>query len=59
MAVFEYKGLNQEGKSVKGRIEAESLRAAKSRLKQDGLFLQEIISASQVKKTTHPLIQRA
>ena len=58
MAVFEYKGLNQEGKSVKGRIEAESLRVAKSQLKQQGLFLQEIISAAQVKKTSHPLIQK-
>lgn len=58
MAVFEYKGLNQEGKSVKGRIEAESLRAAKSQLKQQGLFLQKVISAAQVKKTTPPLIQK-
>ena len=58
MAVFEYKSLNQEGKAIKGRIEAESLRAAKSQLKEQGLFLQEIMSASQVKKITHPLIQK-
>ena len=58
MAVFEYKSLNQEGKSVKGRIEADSLRAAKSQLKLQGLFLQEITSASQSKKTTQPLIQK-
>lgn len=58
MAVFEYKSLNQEGKTIKGRIEAESLRAAKNQLKEQGLFLQEIMSASQIKKTTHPLIQR-
>ena len=58
MAVFEYKGLNQEGKSVKGRIEAESLRTAKNQLKKQGFFLQEVISAAQIKKTSHPLIQR-
>ena len=58
MAVFEYKSLNQEGKSVKGRIEADSLRAAKSQLKLQGLFLQEIASASLSKKPIQPLIKK-
>ncbi len=42
MPVFEYKGLDQSGKLLKGTEEAESLRAAKEALKKQGLFLQEI-----------------
>ena len=42
MAVFEYKGLDSSGKSVKGQWEAESLKAAKSQLKSKKVFLQEI-----------------
>lgn len=44
MAVFEYRGLDQSGKSIKGHWEAESLKAAKSQLKAKNIFLQEIKS---------------
>ena len=58
MAVFEYKGLNQDGKAVKGRMEADSLRSAKNQLKEQGVFLQEITSASGA-KIARPLIQKS
>ncbi|WP_456341677.1 type II secretion system F family protein [Thermovibrio sp.] len=38
MAVFSYKGINQEGKEVKGVIEAPSKSAAYSLLKKKGIF---------------------
>ena len=38
MAVYEYKALNQQGRSVKGIIDAESLRGARQRLKKQGIF---------------------
>ena len=42
MAVFEYRGLDKSGKSLKGHYEADSLKAAKSQLKAKGIFLQTI-----------------
>lgn len=42
MPVFEYKGLNREGKLLRGSIDSESLRSARSQLKDQGLFLQEL-----------------
>ena len=50
MAIFEYKGLDKSGKSVKGQWEAESLKAAKNQLKTQNIFLQEIKN-----KQTEPL----
>lgn len=39
MPIFEYKGLSRQGKEVKGVIDAENLRAARMRLKKDGIFV--------------------
>ena len=47
MPIFEYKGLDQSGKFLKGNIESESLQAAKIQLKDKGVFLQEIQSKGQ------------
>ena len=44
MAVFEYRGLDGAGKAVKGRIEADSLKTAKTRLHARSVFLQDIKS---------------
>ncbi len=38
MAVFEYTALNASGKKVKGVVDAESVRAARSKLKLQGVF---------------------
>ncbi|MCB0345384.1 MAG: type II secretion system inner membrane protein GspF [Bdellovibrionales bacterium] len=38
MAVFEYTALNASGRKVKGVVDAESLRAARSKLKAQGVF---------------------
>jgi len=42
MPIFEYKGLNQAGKNVRGVVEADNGRTARSRLKKDGVFVTEI-----------------
>lgn len=42
MPVFEYKGLNQSGKNVRGSVDAENARTARTRLKKDGIFVTEI-----------------
>jgi general secretion pathway protein F len=42
MPIFEYKGLSRDGRNVKGTIDAENLRAARTRLKKDHVFVVEI-----------------
>lgn len=42
MAVFEYKALDEKGKSVKGLVEADSARAARSQLRRQGVMTTEI-----------------
>jgi general secretion pathway protein F len=42
MPVFEYKGLNQAGKTVRGSTDADNARTARTRLKKDGIFVTEI-----------------
>jgi len=42
MAVFEYKGVNATGKTVSGIIDADSLRAARTRLRSDSIYPTEV-----------------
>jgi len=42
MPIFEYKGLKRDGNNVKGVIDAENLRAARTRLKKDNIFVVDI-----------------
>ncbi len=47
MPIFEYKGLDQEGKSIKGDFEADSLKSARNHLSNRGFFLQELRAKDQ------------
>lgn len=42
MPLFEYRGLTKDGKNVKGTIDSENLRAARMKLKKDGIFVSDI-----------------
>jgi general secretion pathway protein F len=42
MPIFEYKGITREGKNTKGIVDAENLRAARLKLKKDGIFVSAI-----------------
>jgi general secretion pathway protein F len=42
MPIFEYRGMNQSGKNLRGTIDAENLRMARSRLKKDGIFVVDL-----------------
>lgn len=57
MAIYEYKGFNKKGSSVKGQIDSDSQRNARLKLKKDGIFVSEIkdkskSKAGKTKKTT-------
>lgn len=42
MALFEYKGINKLGKTVRGSVTADNQRAARVKLKKDGIFIQNL-----------------
>ena len=42
MPIFEYRGLNKNGGSVRGTTDADNIRTAKARLKKDGIFVTDI-----------------
>lgn len=42
MPIFEYRGMNQSGKNLRGTIDAENLRMARARLKKDGIFVVDL-----------------
>ena len=50
MPVFEYKGLTKQGKNVKGTLDSENLRTARSRLKKDGIFVIDLKNKKETKK---------
>jgi general secretion pathway protein F len=54
MPIFEYKGLTREGKNTKGIIDSENLRAARMKLKKDGIFVVAIEDKkkSKIKKSS-------
>lgn len=52
MPIFEYKGLNKAGKSLKGTVDADNLRNARLKLKKDGIFVVEIADKTKTKKRT-------
>lgn len=45
MPVFEYEGLNGRGKNVRGIVDAEGLRAARAKLKRQGVFATQVVEA--------------
>lgn len=42
MPIFEYKGTTRDGKNTKGVVDAENMRAARLKLKKDGVFVSSI-----------------
>lgn len=42
MPIFEYRGLNREGRNTKGVVDADNQRAARVKLKKDGIFVTDI-----------------
>lgn len=42
MPIFEYRGLTKDGKNTKGIVDADNLRAARMKLKKDGIFVVDL-----------------
>lgn len=50
MAVYEYRGLDQAGRDIKGIIDADSPRLARSKLRRSGIFPTEILTDKYTRK---------
>jgi general secretion pathway protein F len=50
MPVFDYRALNEAGKSVGGLREADSAKGLRAALRKDGLFLTEVVGEADAKK---------
>ncbi|MBC87091.1 MAG: type II secretion system protein GspF [Bdellovibrionaceae bacterium] len=51
MAVYLYKGIRRDGKSISGTIDAETMGVAKTRLKKQGVYVTTIKDKSRTKKS--------
>jgi general secretion pathway protein F len=47
MPVFEYRGLNTAGKTVKGLLEADSPKSLRAQLRKDGIFLTDVLGQAE------------
>jgi general secretion pathway protein F len=54
MMLYEYKGLTSEGREIKGMIDAESPKTARSRLKSQGIFPTEVYEGAGVSQKEAP-----
>lgn len=50
MALYEYKGLNRKGKTVRGTVNADNQRSARAQLKKEGVFIQSLKDRTKKKK---------
>jgi general secretion pathway protein F len=50
MPIYEYKGLNKAGKNVRGTVDAENLRAARMKLKKEGVFVVDLADKTKRQK---------
>jgi general secretion pathway protein F len=47
MPIFEYRGLNKNGSNVRGTVDADNIRTAKTKLKRDGIFVTDVKDKSK------------
>ncbi len=50
MPVFEYEGLDSRGRSVRGIVDAEGPRAARAKLRRDGVFATRVAEARRAER---------
>ncbi|MBI3017953.1 MAG: type II secretion system inner membrane protein GspF [Deltaproteobacteria bacterium] len=52
MPVFDYKGLDNSGKNVKGKIDGDNLKIARAKLRRQNIFPIELIEKATLEKPT-------
>jgi general secretion pathway protein F len=46
LPIYAYKGVSNSGKNLKGSVSADSVRAARAKMRQDGIFLTDLTEAT-------------
>ena len=59
MPIYSYKGVSQAGKSIKGTTSAENIRAARARMRVEGVFLTQIDEEDAATETSERRSQRS
>jgi len=47
MAVYEFRGVNQKGQNISGRVEADNIASARNQIKNNGIYIVSIKDPSQ------------
>ncbi len=50
MPIFEYRGLNAQGRNIKGTIDSDSAKTARAKLKKDGIYVVDLADKTKVAK---------
>ena len=61
MPLYEYRGTNRSGKSVKGNIDADNQRNARAKLKKEGIYIQSLSDKNRPSansKKSKPILER-
>lgn len=58
MPVFQYTAVSSDGKDSKGTIDADNIRAARARLRTQGLFVSTISELASTEKESKDILQR-
>lgn len=59
MPIYSYKGVSQAGKSIRGTTSAENIRAARARMRVEGVFLTQIKEEDAAAETADPKSERS
>lgn len=52
MPIFEYRGLNRQGRNVRGTVDADNIRTARTKLKKDGIYVVDLKDKTKAAKST-------
>ena len=59
MPIFEYRGLNKQGRSIKGTVDSDSARTARVKLKKDGIYVVGLSDKTKTAKKVKGTAQRS
>jgi general secretion pathway protein F len=58
LPVYTYKGVTGAGRATRGFVDAESARAARAKLRRDGVFLTDLAESARTPDTSLPRVRR-
>lgn len=51
MPIFEYRGLSRKGQNVRGTVDADNIRSARTKLKKDGIYVVDLKDKTKVTRS--------